>query len=196
MLGAREESCKIKGFRNLECLNRPGGCYIFGFRGAIRNILLYNGRQILKRIYQTEFDMEEGLSCLEHNDDDVVEFGKTSVRIGTLIKSIEEFYKNQHYAHGDQLINHVNSSSLYIDKKIFFQSSMHGGNYNYTKLFDQGLECQILQLGAKKWNKGKMRIKLSVEFYLEEPQDTENPENTNLMLPLSPLDDLRQIINK
>lgn len=138
--------------------------------------------------------MEDGFYLLEYNDDDVVEFGKTSVRIGTLIKSIQEFYKSQNNIHGDQLITHLNNMSVYIDKQIFLNLNYQG--LNYRKLFEEGVDCEILQLGSKIWNKGKMRIKLSVEFYLEESQDSETLENPAIIPPQSPLDDLRQIINQ
>lgn len=55
------------------------------------------------------------------------------------------------------------------------------------KLLDEGLDCEILSLGAKKWRKGKLRIKVVVEFCPDEPEKVE---------PESPLDDIRKTINE
>ncbi|MEM1394663.1 MAG: KGK domain-containing protein [Cyanobacteria bacterium P01_D01_bin.116] len=37
-----------------------------------------------------------------------------------------------------------------------------------TSLFDEGIDCEILKLGARGWKKGKVRI--CVEFSPEEPE--------------------------
>ena len=37
-----------------------------------------------------------------------------------------------------------------------------------ASLFDQGIDCEILRLGARGWKKGKVRI--CVEFCPEEPE--------------------------
>lgn len=43
----------------------------------------------------------------------------------------------------------------------------------------EGVPCEILQLGAKGWRKGKVRMRIELEFCPDEPE--------------SPLDDIRQI---
>ncbi|MCV3215189.1 hypothetical protein OGM63_17000 [Plectonema radiosum NIES-515] len=42
------------------------------------------------------------------------------------------------------------------------------------KIFMQEVYCEVLNLGSKGWKKGKLRFKISVEFYLEE-EDLEYP---------------------
>ncbi len=49
--------------------------------------------------------------------------------------------------------------------------------------FHNGKECEILKLGSTGWTKGKVRLKVIVEFCPDEPEVSE---------PESPLDDLRQ----
>lgn len=49
--------------------------------------------------------------------------------------------------------------------------------------FYNGKECEILKLGSTGWQKGKVRLKVIVEFCPDEPEVSE---------PESPLDDLRQ----
>ena len=67
---------------------------------------------------------------------------------------------------------------------------------DYVKWFGEGIDCEILQLGSTNWQKGKVKIKLSVEFYAEEDLPINNSENIKITEPESPLDDLRRLINK
>ena len=55
------------------------------------------------------------------------------------------------------------------------------------KWIDEGLDCEVLSLGAKKWQKGKLRIKILAEFCPNEPEEVESE---------SPLDDIRKTINE
>lgn len=60
-------------------------------------------------------------------------------------------------------------------------------NYSETKKsgwLEDGIECEILQFGATSWRKGKVRLKIELEFCPEEP---------DISYPISPLDDIRQI---
>ncbi|MBD2119438.1 KGK domain-containing protein [Trichocoleus sp. FACHB-262] len=49
--------------------------------------------------------------------------------------------------------------------------------------FGNGIDCEVLELGDKAWRKGKIKIKVSIEFHPDESEATE-----------SPLDDIRQAI--
>jgi hypothetical protein len=52
-----------------------------------------------------------------------------------------------------------------------------------AKWIDEGLECEVLNLGANQWKKGKVRIKISFEFCPDEPEISEYE---------SPLDEIRR----
>ncbi|MGA9380613.1 MAG: KGK domain-containing protein [Phormidium sp.] len=52
--------------------------------------------------------------------------------------------------------------------------------------YKEGVTCEILKIGAKGWQKGKIRVRVSLEFEPEEPEIKE---------PESPLEDLRRKIN-
>ena len=39
-----------------------------------------------------------------------------------------------------------------------------------AKIFDDGLECEVLKLGSKDWQKGKIRVKVTVDFCPDEPE--------------------------
>lgn len=57
-----------------------------------------------------------------------------------------------------------------------------------------GIEAEILRLNGKGWQKGKIRIKLTLEFCPDEPELKETAAaNTE---PESPLDDLRRMIHE
>lgn len=63
--------------------------------------------------------------------------------------------------------------------------------------FQKGIDCEILTIGSQSWKKGKVKIKISLEFYVEE-EDVQitNSNNSQITEPESPLDDLRRMINQ
>lgn len=70
-------------------------------------------------------------------------------------------------------------------------------NYWINLMSDEGLDCEILKLGARDWQKGKVRIEIHLEFCPDEPEIEETPP----IVPAepkeseSPLDDLRRQLN-
>lgn len=65
-------------------------------------------------------------------------------------------------------------------------------------LFTQGLECEALRFGAKSWQKGKVKIKVTLEFYPDEPEfkATSVSKELEKKKPEVLSDDLRQRINE
>jgi hypothetical protein len=63
--------------------------------------------------------------------------------------------------------------------------------------FSQGVDCEVLKLDAKRWQKGKVRIIL--EFCPDNPEISESPsrnsDQVEMNLSEAPLDDLRQMLN-
>lgn len=51
------------------------------------------------------------------------------------------------------------------------------------KWIEEGLDCELLNLGDSQWQKGKIRVEVSVEFVPDEPESTDYQ---------SPLDEIRQ----
>ncbi|MBW4533405.1 MAG: hypothetical protein KME09_05660 [Pleurocapsa minor HA4230-MV1] len=74
-----------------------------------------------------------------------------------------------------------NSAISPIDKYI----NINYGLRNSSLWFYQGGECEILRAGSPGWQKGKIKIKVTLEFSPDEPEETS-----------SPLDDIRQEIDK
>lgn len=58
-------------------------------------------------------------------------------------------------------------------------------NINSSNIwFDRGEECEIFRAGSKGWQKGKIKINVTLEFIPDKPEET------------SPLDDVRQELER
>lgn len=54
--------------------------------------------------------------------------------------------------------------------------------------FDQGVDCEILKLGSSEWQKGRLKIRVSIEFCPDEPEESkELSEEGELSFPLDEL---------
>ncbi|MDJ0798161.1 MAG: KGK domain-containing protein [Calothrix sp. MO_167.B12] len=114
---------------------------------------------------------------IQCNDNDVVCFGEDTFKIDRLRTAVNRI-SNQGLV--NQLKNLLNTQRVNIQaaaSSIWFQ---------------EGIDCEILTLGANHWRKGKMKFKLSVEFYVEEEEDNTSSETTAE----SPLDDIRRKISE
>lgn len=80
-------------------------------------------------------------------------------------------------------------------KSVLAYHGRYRTNENLGKWMGEGADCEVLKFGAKGWQKGKVRIKVSIEFCPDEPEIEETPTE-EIPQPESPLDDLRQLINK
>lgn len=121
-------------------------------------------------------------------NDDVLAFGDTTFKVGKFQEALNKSFGN---SVGSKLTSELSCQGVKLDDETF--SSSKWGYDPYSRWFDQGVDCEILNLGAKKWKKGKVKIKISIEFYVAEEADSKNePEISE---PESPLDDLRQMLN-
>ncbi|WP_088242112.1 KGK domain-containing protein [Calothrix rhizosoleniae] len=117
------------------------------------------------------------LNPIECNDNDVISFGEDTFKIEKVRTAVK---KSSNQGLANQLKNLLNSQRVTIE-------AVSSSNW-----FQEGIDCEILTLGATKWRKGKMKFKLSVEFYVEEEEDNTSSETTAE----SPLDDIRRKINE
>lgn len=135
-----------------------------------------------------EFEMEFNYYLQKCGDNDVISFSNEMCKLGNFKQAIESAFQGKV---ADELIESLESSQI---KGIRIGEYTSGGrgsrfqyaNYNY-KWFSEGKDCEILRIGGKGWEKGKLRIKLTLEFDPDEPE-TKQQE--------SPLDDLRQMLNE
>jgi len=124
-------------------------------------------------------------------DDDVLSFGDVTFKVSKFKTAVNQSFNSRM---GSQLSSELNSQEVRINHAV-----SPNNNYDeYAKWFKDGIDCEILNLGSKSWKKGKVKIKISLEFYAEE-QETEETGSSNqpeIIPPESPLDDLRQMLNQ
>ncbi|PSF33603.1 hypothetical protein C7H19_19630 [Aphanothece hegewaldii CCALA 016] len=133
--------------------------------------------------------MENNQYLSNFSDDDVVEFEENNIRkLGNIKLLLKHFFEKKEWAE-QRLREHLERNSINIKEKFTIQNSNAQEIECYNYWFAQGVECSILQLGSQKWVKGKIKIKITVDFY---PDET--IKNSSLESP-SILDDLRQTIN-
>lgn len=77
----------------------------------------------------------------------------------------------------------VNSGISYMVSYIAKNSDFKD-NDSIKSWFDRGEECEILRAGSKGWQKGKIKINVTLEFIPDEPEKT------------SPLDDVRKELER
>jgi KGK domain len=131
--------------------------------------------------------MEDRYNLRECNDDDVFSFGDATFKVGKFRRALNQSLNNDL---GNQITHQLSSKGVKIPDSILYPP---GENAPHARWFDKGMDCEILNLGAKNWKKGRVKIKISVEFYVEEETDTSNTEVSESE---SPLDDLRQRLNQ
>ncbi|MEA5519249.1 KGK domain-containing protein [Limnoraphis robusta] len=120
--------------------------------------------------------MEDNITLQNCGENDVISFENESYRvsnfsdkvIGTLTAESSNYFVNYLVSKGVQKAEIKHSDEL---------------KYPNGEWFNNGKECEILKLGSKGWQKGKVRFKVIVEFCPDEPEVSE---------PESPLDSLRQ----
>lgn len=120
--------------------------------------------------------MEDKFKLIDFNEDDVIECNDLIYKVSKLKKALEQMGSDTHFL--------LSLWEALRRQKIYYLQDRH---YN-TECFKEGMDVKILNLGSKFWKKGKLKFKLSIEFYLEE-------EDTQITEPESPLDDLRRMMN-
>lgn len=137
--------------------------------------------------------MEDSCSLSNCNEHDVLLLGSTTLKVNQLKKQVSETFLKTKL--GQQLTDSL--SSQHIDVSNIVKRSGRYVTCSYDKWFDDGVECEILKLGAYGWQKGRVRIKLNVslEFCPEEPEEEILAVNDHQFgQSESPLDDIRLMI--
>lgn len=119
------------------------------------------------------------------NDNDVVSFSDQMYKLGRI----------------KQLFKHAFTSTIpdilvkSLEEREIKEVSIRQAN---SKWFSEGKDCEILRIGANGWQKGKLKLNVSLEFYPDEPEVEETPvsKESELQPPTSPLDDLRQMMKE
>ncbi|MBW4568122.1 MAG: hypothetical protein KME31_08885 [Tolypothrix carrinoi HA7290-LM1] len=145
--------------------------------------------------------MNNKFKLLECNDDDVVSFNGNLVKFAKLKSDLEnEFKKKVNHLYGKEDQRAGTVQRIYSLIYLSFGQCDLTINLSSPK---EGKECEILRLGAKSWQKGKLRTQAFIEFF---PNTTEkakiqfilefSPDEPEITQPESPLDDIRRMINE
>ncbi|NEQ23293.1 MAG: hypothetical protein F6K28_29895 [Microcoleus sp. SIO2G3] len=121
--------------------------------------------------------MEDNSYLPEYGDDDVLSLASGEMfKVGKFRDALKSICIDQgkipYYIH-----------ILLNEKGIGIQ----GGSPTTKAMLEQGVNGEVLRIGAKGWQKGKWRIRVSLEFSPDEPEISQ---------PDSPLDDIRQMMNQ
>ncbi|MCC3414096.1 MULTISPECIES: KGK domain-containing protein [unclassified Microcoleus] len=141
---------------------------------------------------KSTLNMQKHIFLENYGNDDVCSFGSTMFKVGTLTHVMQSA-TNCHLENA--LTELFTTQGLAINTRKY-NSQLNC--YEEQKWFGDGIDCEILKIGAKGWQKGKVKIRVIVEFCTDEPEVEETPENNNseTSKPESPLDDLRrQLLN-
>ena len=137
--------------------------------------------------------MTDSIEVKNCNDDDIISFNDEICKI----KKIREATKDYFFSHSNKYINYrceklnINISIFEIIETVTVNGKICTRKFTQN-LFSNGKECQILKEG-KRWQTGKLRVKLTLEFCPDEPEVIENNAYQDVDgIAESPLDEIRQ----
>jgi KGK domain len=137
--------------------------------------------------------MQKHIFLENYGNDNVCSFGSTMFKVGRL-REVMELATN-YYLEGT-LTELFKTQGLQINTRKYNPQLRCNEE---QKWFGDGIDCEALKIGAKGWQKGKVKIRVTLEFCPDEPEVEEIPENneSETSQPESPLDDLRrQFLNQ
>lgn len=109
--------------------------------------------------------MTNNLNAYECGDDDVIAFGESMFRSGKLKRSIAQSFDG---SVGRAIDQKLRQHGLDIPTRMIGSTRLAN---EHCQWFDEGISCEILDLGTRRWRKGKVRVRVSVEFLVEEPNE-------------------------
>jgi len=138
--------------------------------------------------------MEDKFDFHNCGNDDALSFGNAMLKVEKLKETVNRVLPENGL--GQTLNNSLSEQNLNIEVGLTTNQRRNA----YEKWFGEGIDCEILRVGAQGWQKGKIKLKLNVtiEFCPDEPEVEEIPENneSETSQQESPLDDLRrQLLN-
>jgi len=134
--------------------------------------------------------MEDKFDLHNCGNDDALSFGRAMLKIEKLKETVNRVLPE--YGLGETLNKSLKEQNLNIDLPLDTRQQ----RFLYENWFGEGIDCEILRVGANGWKKGKIKLKLNVtiEFCPDEPKVEETSENNQLEIspPQLPLEDLRR----
>ncbi len=136
--------------------------------------------------------MTDNFFLQNYENDDVVSFNSRIFKVGNIVQVIKSAFGHPLET---ALNQQLKSQNVEIQTEFYALEVENGRN---KKWFGEGIDCEILKIGAKGWQKGKLRIRVTVEFCPDEPEIPETPVSNSpeINKSESPLDDIRQMMNQ
>jgi KGK domain len=121
------------------------------------------------------------------DEKDVLAVGNQMIKIGKFKYILDNAFSPSDIRHSkvaNAINEHFKSSAVEL--------------YAGDLILQRGIRCEILRIGSKGWQQGKIRVNVTLEFIPDEPETevltvSEQPE---ISKPESPLDDLRRMMNQ
>jgi hypothetical protein len=106
--------------------------------------------------------MTNNLIPYDCGDDDVIAFGEAMFRSGKLKRAIGQSFDG---SVGRAIDQKLRQHGLEIPIRMIGSTRLAN---EHCQWFDEGISCEILDLATRRWCKGKVRVNVSVEFYVED----------------------------
>lgn len=98
------------------------------------------------------------------DDNDVVTFQDGTVRMARLRQALDLAMSSKL---PDALMDSLITQKLHLNGDRHFRDS-RAWNRKDVNWFQEGIDCEVLQLGSPTWRRGKLRLRVSVEFIPED----------------------------
>lgn len=145
---------------------------------------LYEQLNSSNQININEIDLNNNFKLQNCTDEEVFSFNSKLIKAHELRTKLASAF-----VAGNQIPSIV-QNSLWQDYGLEISSSL---------IFNNGIECEALKLGAKGWQKGRMKILVNLEFCPDEPDVKEISEINQSKIKQTEelnLDDIRRMINQ
>jgi KGK domain len=109
--------------------------------------------------------MTNNLIPYDCGDDDVIAFGEAMFRSGKLKKAIAQSFDG---SVGRSIDQKLRQHGLEIPVRMIGSTRLAN---EHCQWFEEGINCEILDLATRRWCKGKVRVQVSVEFLVEDSGD-------------------------
>jgi hypothetical protein len=118
----------------------------------------------------------------DFDDHDVIAFSEENLYKSKKLKSaITDICTSQMES---TVKSYLQNNKFYYPERIQISRKDGGSDWYDNNWTGKGVHCEVLKLGCNQWQKGKIKIRVSVEFYPDKPET-----------PPSPLDEFRQNID-
>lgn len=107
--------------------------------------------------------MEENFNLENFSDNDAFSFSSGMYKGQTIREKIEQFFLKEC---AENLYNRLQNAGVNINPGVVNKIRI------YSNWFEQGIDCEVLKIASPDWQKGKLRIKITIEF---EPDEIESP---------------------